>query len=152
MTTGSINHLRMSVRDIAATDAFYDPLLRHLSFTKERREDGGVAWLQTDYSCGKQWLIFCPTPDAFRDMPLAEADAPGFQHLALNASSRYLVDKVHTLIAARSLEVLKPPQEYDYEPGYYAVFFRDPDGNKVEVVHSPDSSGTPARKAPGAGL
>jgi glyoxylase I family protein len=27
--------------------------------------------------------------------------------------------------------------EYDYEPGYYAVFFADPDGMKLELVHVP---------------
>lgn len=32
-------------------------------------------------------------------------------------------------------DVLDPPQEYPYVPGYYAVFFRDPDGMKLEYVH-----------------
>ena len=30
------------------------------------------------------------------------------------------------------------PAEYDYEPGYYAVFFTDPDGMKLEFVHIPE--------------
>jgi len=29
------------------------------------------------------------------------------------------------------------PAEYDYTPGYYAVFFADPDGIKLELVHEP---------------
>ena len=29
------------------------------------------------------------------------------------------------------------PQEYSYIPGYYAVFFYDPDGIKLEIVHVP---------------
>ena len=29
------------------------------------------------------------------------------------------------------------PQEYTYGPGYYAVFFYDPDGIKLEIVHVP---------------
>jgi hypothetical protein len=33
-----------------------------------------------------------------------------------------------------------PPKEYDYVPGYYAVFFHDPDGIKLELVHVPDDS------------
>ncbi|HEY3946869.1 MAG TPA: hypothetical protein VGL78_16710 [Solirubrobacteraceae bacterium] len=28
-------------------------------------------------------------------------------------------------------------EEYGYAPGYYAVFFYDPDGVKLEVVHVP---------------
>jgi hypothetical protein len=31
--------------------------------------------------------------------------------------------------------VLDTPAEYDYEPGYYAVFFSDPDDMKLEFVH-----------------
>ena len=26
----------------------------------------------------------------------------------------------------------------DYSPGYYAVFFYDPDGIKLEILHLPD--------------
>lgn len=33
------------------------------------------------------------------------------------------------------------PQEYDYTPGYYAVFFADPDGMKLEVVYEPVARG-----------
>ena len=29
------------------------------------------------------------------------------------------------------------PEEYDYSPGYYAVFFYDPDQIKLEIVHRP---------------
>jgi catechol 2,3-dioxygenase-like lactoylglutathione lyase family enzyme len=29
------------------------------------------------------------------------------------------------------------PGEYDYSPGYYAVFFYDPDSIKLEIVHKP---------------
>ncbi len=34
-------------------------------------------------------------------------------------------------------EIESEPREYDYTPGYYAVFFRDPDGIKLEVLHRP---------------
>ena len=36
--------------------------------------------------------------------------------------------------------VLDPPREYpEYVPGYYAVFFTDPDGLKLELVHIPST-------------
>lgn len=34
--------------------------------------------------------------------------------------------------------MLDAPAEYGYEPGYYAVFFSDPDGLKLELVHVPN--------------
>ena len=34
--------------------------------------------------------------------------------------------------------ILDPPREYlHYVPGYYAVFFSDPDGIELELVHIP---------------
>ena len=41
---GSLNHLRLSVRDPAASEAFYDPLLSVLGYIQIPRQDGGVAW------------------------------------------------------------------------------------------------------------
>ena len=37
----------------------------------------------------------------------------------------------------RGVEIESGPQEYAYLPGYYAVFFYDPDGIKLEIVHVP---------------
>jgi len=34
-------------------------------------------------------------------------------------------------------EIESGPQEYAYQLGYYAVFFYDPDGIKLEIVHIP---------------
>ena len=33
--------------------------------------------------------------------------------------------------------VLSGPAGHDYTPGYYAVFFTDPDGIKLELLHRP---------------
>jgi catechol 2,3-dioxygenase-like lactoylglutathione lyase family enzyme len=35
------------------------------------------------------------------------------------------------------VEIESGPEEYGYSPGYYAVFFFDPDGIKLEIVHVP---------------
>ena len=57
----------------------------------------------------------------------------GLHHVAFDASSRAVVDEV----GAWAQDVESGPREYDYTPGYYAVFFYDPDGLKLEVVHQP---------------
>jgi hypothetical protein len=48
---------------------------------------------------------------------------------------RALVDRVHDVPLRQSAEILEPHSEYDDEPDCYAVFFRDPDGFKLEVLH-----------------
>jgi glyoxylase I family protein len=137
MSAGSINHLRLTVRDPAACEAFYDPLLALLGYAQVARDDGGRAWGRPDGEGGMQWLILTAAAPEHRDAPPHDLRAPGFHHLALNAADRAQVEAVHDLLRAAGAEILDPPGEYNYEPGYYAVFFRDPNGFKLEVVHSP---------------
>ena len=77
---------------------------------------------------------------------LREAQAPsddydryrvGLHHLALEAPTRFAVDERAEWLRARGAEIESGPEEYAYLPGYYAVFFYDPDGIKLEIVHVP---------------
>src|SRR3546814_20232544 len=64
----------------------------------------------------------------------AERYAPGFHHFAFNADSRARVDDCYDLLRREGVEILDPPADYDYLPGYYALFFADPDGLKFEQI------------------
>jgi glyoxylase I family protein len=54
------------------------------------------------------------------------------------------VDQVHAAMLAAGAEVLDAPADYSGQPGYgqgyYAAFYADPDGMKVEVVYEPHSN------------
>lgn len=60
----------------------------------------------------------------------------GLHHFAIALESRAAVDEVHRRLVAEGVEILDAPAEYPYSPGYYAVFFADPDGIKLELVHA----------------
>ena len=59
----------------------------------------------------------------------------GLHHVAFAASSREDVDALHGKIESLGGKVLNAPKEYDYVPGYYATYFTDPEGLKLEYVH-----------------
>jgi catechol 2,3-dioxygenase-like lactoylglutathione lyase family enzyme len=61
----------------------------------------------------------------------------GLHHLALEAVSRAAVDERAEWLREHDVEIESGPEEYGYQPGYYAVFFYDPDGIKLEIVHVP---------------
>jgi catechol 2,3-dioxygenase-like lactoylglutathione lyase family enzyme len=62
----------------------------------------------------------------------------GLHHIAWNAASREDVDAMHAHLLSIGANITDPPAEYPkYGPGYYAIFFTDPDGLKLEYVFKP---------------
>jgi glyoxylase I family protein len=142
---GSINHLRLTVTDIERARQFYGPLMQFLGYevvddTKNRLSRG------KRFSTGMLWFILTAAPEDRTRLPY-ELLSPGFHHLAWNADSRGHIDDVHHMMRRNGVTVLDAPAEYDYEPGYYAVFFADPDGMKIEVMHVPMQAGRNEKRA-----
>ena len=133
---GAIHHLDLTVRDPKASRAFYAAVLGFMGYREVADHDRGY-----DYDLA--------TPDGFCSIGIMKAQgpnaahahdrySPGLHHVAWTAQSRKDVDRLHDLLKAIGAEVLDAPADYPrYGPGYYAVFFADPDGLKLEFVHKP---------------
>jgi catechol 2,3-dioxygenase-like lactoylglutathione lyase family enzyme len=66
--------------------------------------------------------------------------APGLHHLALAVETRADVDATHARASAAGAEILHAPRLWpQYHPEYYATFFLDPDGFRIEVAASRDA-------------
>jgi glyoxylase I family protein len=61
----------------------------------------------------------------------------GLHHLCFEAASGAVVDERAQWLREHGAEIESGPEIYTYIPGYYAVFFYDPDGMKLEIVHVP---------------
>jgi catechol 2,3-dioxygenase-like lactoylglutathione lyase family enzyme len=69
-----------------------------------------------------------------------ELYAPGLHHLALAVEARVDVDLAHAGAVAAGAQVLHAPRVFpQYHPDYYATFFRDPDGFRIEVATARDA-------------
>ena len=147
MARGLLSHVDFSVADPAASVRFYDALLTALGFARVRA--GTPEW-QDPGPTRAAWAIRYPDGTHFGiDLRPAERDlarrydrrAPGPHHLAFQVGSDAEVEAVHAALRSAAAHVLDPPAHYGGTPGYgehyYAVFFADPDGFKVEVVHAP---------------
>ena len=133
---GTMNHVALTVSDLAeSTERFYAPLLRFLGYEPIVEEAEMSVWLSATGCAVNLWQA---KPQHAGRKP--ERYAPGFHHFAFNADSRASVDRCYTYLQEAGIEILDPPAEYDYEPGYYALFFADPDGMKFELVHLPPQS------------
>lgn len=133
MQRGFINHLDLTSVDVEASTRFYDWFLGHFGYLRSAEYAGDVPnW--TLRSGGQTVSIGLHRA---KNRTGHDRFAPGLHHLALHASSRGDVDAVYALALERGAIVLDKPAEYDYTPGYYAVFLADPDGMKLEVVYEP---------------
>ena len=81
------------------------------------------------------FLIYAAKPESLGKSH--DRYAPGLHHLCFDADSRDEVDRLHGEMVAAGATVLDAPAEYQYTPGYYAVFFADPDGLKLELCFAP---------------
>jgi glyoxylase I family protein len=128
-----VHHVDLVVSSIERSLPFYRDLLAPLGYhriSEVEGERGETIW----YLAG---------PEVALGLREAQTDGPydryriGIHHLAFEAWSRALVDERAAWLAERGAEIESQPQEYGYMPGYYAVFFYDPDGIKLEIVHVP---------------
>lgn len=133
MRRGSINHIDLTVSDLAVSSAYYDKVLGKLGYTRSNQYEGEVpCW---ELSSASSTLSIGLHP-AKSDIGHNRGSA-GLHHLAFHLSSRAEVDDFHEFLRQEQVLILDAPAEYDYTPGYYAVFFADPDGIKLELVHEP---------------
>jgi catechol 2,3-dioxygenase-like lactoylglutathione lyase family enzyme len=134
--TGTINHLRLTVSDIPRAKAFYMPLLQELGYQFVEESQARLAWASWAPHGLLQWVIMS-VADRTSLNRAHDRYSPGFHHLAWNVRSREDVDRLYVALLDRGVAILDPPAEYDFEPGYYAFFFADPDGLKLEIIHVP---------------
>ena len=150
---GPLSHIDLSVSDPGRAIPFYAAFFEALGY---RRLDVDLpafqgptperaCWALRDASGAWFGVEVRPSSGPARDRPV-DRYAPGLHHMAFHAESRAAVDRVHAAMCRAGATVLDPPAEYGgpaYSPGYYAAFFADPDGLKLEVVHEPRSNPTP---------
>jgi glyoxylase I family protein len=141
MVRGSLNHVDLTVTDLKSSVDFYDRVLGWLGY---RRLDGVGAgapcWGISD-SCDGVFTIALKAARPESKTTKHNRYAPGLHHLAFHADSREDVNDFHDFLLSAGVTILDPPAEYDYTSGYYAVFFTDPDGIKLEVVFEPQLRG-----------
>ncbi len=127
-----LEHIDLTVSDVARSTAFYGLVLESLGFRRFEHPADHVSW-----SNGMMTLTLRPCARD-RERRAFDRYQAGLHHLALKLKDRNDVDALHELLVAAGHPVLDAPAEYpEYGRHYYAVFFGDPDGMKLEGVHFP---------------
>ena len=129
--SGWLHHIDVTVSDLERSTEFYGRVLGLMGFRRLTDVPEGPVFAGERLEVG---LV------AARSVGARSHDrySPGLHHLAFGAPNRAAVDRVHRELQAMGVTILDPPTEYErYAPRYYAVFFADPDGIKLEYVFTP---------------
>lgn len=130
MKLGAIHHIALSVSDMKRSEAFYNRLLGFMGYEQGEKTEQLILWASSHSA-----ITISPTNPHFNQK--CDRYSPGLHHLAFSADSREDIDKLYQELIQQQVTILDSPAEYGYLPGYYAVYFLDPDGIKLELAHTP---------------
>ena len=127
-------HLQVNVADASRSLPFYKALLGYLEYRTVYETDAMAGF------SGRGTDIWVGGVASEHTVPGFHRKRAGLNHLAFRVDRREDVDRFQAeFMAPRRLAALYgTPREFpQYRPGYYAVFFEDPDRLKLEIVHIP---------------
>jgi catechol 2,3-dioxygenase-like lactoylglutathione lyase family enzyme len=119
-----VDHLVIRVSDYQRSKDFYGRLFAFLGFEISEEYDEAIGWTN-----GNTRFWIGPVDAQGRKHKHRTGDV-GFHHYAFELRSRADVDDLQTFLQEAGTEIVDSADEY-YDD-YYAVFFLDPDGLKLE--------------------
>jgi glyoxylase I family protein len=133
-----IDHLDLVVTSLERSLAFYRELLEPLGYVRTSEIEGerGERVVYIGRGHGRNSVSLREVQSDAHEVPY-DRYGIGLHHLAFAAPSRAVVDERAEWLRAQGATIESGPEEYGYTPGYYAVFFHDPDGIKLELLHRP---------------
>jgi catechol 2,3-dioxygenase-like lactoylglutathione lyase family enzyme len=121
-------HIDLRVSDLEAALAFYEQLLPAAGFTERYHGEDWKVWGTTE-----------PLPSTAYFAITEERDhVANSNRIAFWVESAAEVDRIAEVAGAAGARDLSGPKPMPYSPGYYAAFFADPSGNRLEVYVRPE--------------
>jgi glyoxylase I family protein len=132
---GMLHHIDLTVKDPAASFALYDAVLGYMGYTQVRDFEWDIS---DGIHKSSVSLVEAKGAGVVREH---DRYSPGLHHIAWRAENREDVDDFYELLKALDIPILDAPADYpqyNHGQGYYAVFFADPDGLKLEFAFTPN--------------
>jgi catechol 2,3-dioxygenase-like lactoylglutathione lyase family enzyme len=121
---GLFDHIDLRVRNRARAQEFFAKVLPAIGFALDKST--------------KEWGAFekdgASKPSEFFAFDEDANHRPNNTRIAFWAETHEQVDRVAQVVREAGGQNLEGPKIWpEYSPGYYAFFFEDPDGNKLEI-------------------
>jgi catechol 2,3-dioxygenase-like lactoylglutathione lyase family enzyme len=134
-----VDHIQITVRDMSVAVPFYDRLLPLLGFSLQSKTSAVIDahdFHVVEYLHPRLGFAITSPRRAFQNETIHRRRPGAVHHLAFQAASRAEVDRLYGELRGIGAVIVTPPREYpEYTPaGYYALFFKDLEGIKYEIV------------------
>ncbi|MEJ0028720.1 MAG: VOC family protein [Rhizomicrobium sp.] len=123
-----LDHLYLTVTDVATSEPFYDAVFGLLDF---RKMDAAIGGDPHRHYFNRVMQISIRQAKAAAPH---DSYAPGLHHVCLQVADKTAVDRFHALAAAKGIAATAPAMYPQYADDYYATFLTDPDGLRFEIV------------------
>ena len=120
------DHCDLRVSDLTKVRGLYDALLPAMGFGRIEEDSETICYYTADRDRSKPFFGIDADP----------GHRPNGSRIALRARSREDVDRLAAVARAAGAGAYEAPHIcHEYTPFYYAAFFEDADGNKLEVCY-----------------
>jgi len=127
-----IDHIYIAVSDLGRSEAFYDRAMPALGFRKNTFAIGGDPHVQ--YFNRHFGFVLRPARTRIPYDPYA----PGLHLFCLRVEGKEEVEDAAAKLRAAGIDASDPKRYPEYAADYYASFFSDPDGLRLEVTNYRD--------------
>jgi catechol 2,3-dioxygenase-like lactoylglutathione lyase family enzyme len=132
-----VDHIQFTVKDFKKAEVFYDKLMPLLGFDLNKKSKGRVDAHDFDVIeyFREDIIIGINSPrEQFLHNDVHRRKPGSLHHLAFSANSVEEVDDIYLKIKNIGANIVDPPKFYpQHGEKYYALFFKDPDGIKLEI-------------------
>lgn len=117
-----INHIEFWVSDLTKSMKFYNSFLSLVGWKKIS---------DVSFSNGQMVIYFQEMNGIEKNKSL------GMRHLCFQATEKEQVDQVYNALITEQAKFIRGPLLMPYSREYYTIDFYDPDGQVIEVAHTP---------------
>jgi catechol 2,3-dioxygenase-like lactoylglutathione lyase family enzyme len=134
MTQAIVGHVGIEVSNLSKSKGFYRALFEGLGFKPIMESEDGIGFSNQNFQV---WITELSAPRVKRKAPTGEEFVVA-DHLAILVKDKETVDAVDREMRKNKFEPLFQCEEHpQFEPGYYAVSFCDPDNYVIEIYTRP---------------
>ncbi|AEI42366.1 VOC family protein [Paenibacillus mucilaginosus] len=133
-----IDHIQITVKDMGVAEPFYDKFLPLLGFDIKNKVSAVIEehdFHVVEYTHPLLAFAITSPRGAFKEDTINRRKPGALHHLAFKAESHNEVDRLSICLEEIGAKMLNKPKIFtEYGPNYYAIFFKDIEGIKYEIV------------------